>query len=229
MLRAGLTGGLGSGKTTVAAIFRSLGAHILEADAIGRELMQPGQPVYDAIVAHFGPAVIQPSRELNRKALAELAFRHNRLAELNHLVHPAVIAEQERRAKAIFAEDPHAIVIVESALIFEAGGKASRETSSEAQRQPTIPNWSKRFDSIILVTAPVELRIARYVERMRQQPNAHSIEEIEADARARIAAQIPDSEKIPLVHYVIENDGHLEKTQQQTKQVFEELKQLAQA
>jgi dephospho-CoA kinase len=221
MLRAGLTGGLGSGKTTVAAIFRSLGAHILEADAIGRELMQPGQPVYGAIVAHFGPEVIQPSRELNRKALAELAFRHNRLAELNHLVHPAVIAEQENRAKTIFAEDPHAIVIVESALIFEA--------SSEAQRQPTVPNWNKRFDRIILVTAPVELRIARYVERMRQQPKAHSVEEIEADARARIAAQIPDSEKIPLVNYVIENDGHLEKTQQQTKQVFEELKQLAQA
>jgi dephospho-CoA kinase len=221
MLRAGLTGGLGSGKTTVAAIFRSLGAHILEADAIGRELMQPGQPVYDAIVAHFGPEVIQPSRELNRKALAQLAFRHNRLAELNHLVHPAVIAEQEKRAKAIFAEDPHAIVIVESALIFEA--------SSEAQRQPTVPNWNKRFDRIILVTAPVEIRIARYIERMRQQPNAPSAKEIEADARARIAAQIPDSEKIPLVHYIIHNDGQLEKTQQQTKQVFEELKQLAQA
>jgi dephospho-CoA kinase len=225
MLRAGLTGGLGSGKTTVAAIFRSLGAHILEADAIGRELMQPGQPVYQAIVKHFGPEVLQPNSQLNRKALAELAFHHNRLSELNHLVHPAVIAEQENRARAIFATDPHAIVIVESALIFEASGKAG----SEAQRQPTVPNWNKRFDRIILVTAPVDLRVARYVERLRQQPNAPSPEEIEADARARIAAQIPDSEKIPLVNYVIQNDGQLEKTQQQTKQVFEELKQLAHA
>ena len=76
MLYAGLTGGLGSGKTTVAAIFCSLGAHVLEADAIGRELMQPGQPVYQAIVEHFGPEIVQPGGELNRKALANLAFHH---------------------------------------------------------------------------------------------------------------------------------------------------------
>lgn len=217
MLYAGLTGGLGSGKTTVAAIFRSLGAHVLEADAIGRELMQPGQPVYQAIVEHFGPEIVQPGGELNRKALANLAFHHNRIAELNRLVHPAVIAEEEAHAKLIFAEDPHAVVLVESALIFEA------------DRQQTAPNWSKRFDRILLVTAPDDRRIARYVERMAQHPNAPSRAELETDAQARIAAQIPDSEKIPLVDYVIHNDGQLEKTRQQTEHIFHELKQLAQA
>ena len=75
MLRVGLTGGLGSGKSTVAAMLRSLGAHVIEADALGRELMEPGQPVYAAIVERFGPQVLGPGGRLSRARLADLAFR----------------------------------------------------------------------------------------------------------------------------------------------------------
>ena len=209
MLRAGLTGGLGSGKSTVAAIFRWLGAHIIEADAIGRELMSPGQMVYREIVAHFGPEVVNPDQTLNRALLANLAFRQNRLAELNRIVHPAVIAEQQRRAERVFAEDPDAVVIVESALIFEADA------------QGTVPGWRQRFDKMILVTAPDEVKIRRYVARIVD--GIRGIADLEADARARMAAQIPDWEKIPFCDYIIHNDGDLEQTQVQVKRIFAEL------
>lgn len=215
MLRAGLTGGLGSGKTTVAAIFRSLGAHVIEADAIGRELMAPGQAVYKAIIEHFGTQVVNGDGTLHRRLLADLAFRHNRLNELNRIVHPPVIAAQQEWAERIFTHDPEAVAIVESALIFEA----------DAQR--TAPGWRQRFDRMILVTAPDELKIARFVERVLEGEDPDTRlrrrAEVEADARARLAVQIPDSEKIPLCDYVIRNDGPLEETRRQTEQVFAEL------
>ena len=82
MLRVGLTGSLGSGKSTVAAMLRELGAHVIEADELGRALMEPGQPVYSSIVEHFGQQVVSPDGQLNRARLAELAFREGRIEEL---------------------------------------------------------------------------------------------------------------------------------------------------
>ena len=209
MLRAGLTGGLGSGKTTVAGIFRSLGADVIEADAVGRELMSPGQTVYREIAEHFGAEVVRADGTLNRAMLADLAFRQNRLQELNRIVHPAVIAAQREWAERVFAEDPNAVVIVESAVIFEADA------------QGTAPGWRERFDRLILVTAPDELKIARYLARMTS--SGAPAKDLEADARARLAAQIPDREKIPLCDYVIRNDGSLAETQKQVERIFSEL------
>ena len=211
MLRAGLTGGLGSGKTTVAEIFRSLGAHVIQADAIGREMMSPGHDVYDEIIRRFGPEVVRADGSLDRRLLAELAFRQNRLAELNQIVHPPVITAQQQWAEEIFAKDPDAVVIVESALIFEA------------DRQGSAPGWRQRFDKILLVTAPIELRVARYVDRLAALPGAPSRAELEADAHRRIAAQIPDEEKIPLADYVIHNHGPLAATRLEVERIFAEL------
>lgn len=211
MLQAGLTGGLGSGKTTVAAIFRSLGAHVIEADAVGRDLMSPGHAVYDEIVERFGAQVVRDDGMLDRRLLADLAFRQNQLAELNRIVHPAVIAAQQQWAEQVFAKHPDAVAIVESALIFEAG------------QQGSAPGWRRRFDKIILVTAPVEQRIARYVDRMARVPGAVSRADLEAEARRRIATQIPDEEKIPLADYVIRNDGPLEDTRREVERIFAEL------
>ena len=215
MLRAGLTGGLGSGKTTVAAIFRSLGAHVIEADTLGRELMSPGHSVYDAIIEHFGKQVVRADGSLNRPLLADLAFRQHRLAELNRIVHPPVIAAQQQWADDLFAKDPDAVAIVESALIFEA------------DQQGSAPGWRQRFDRIILITAPVELRIARYVDRLAQLPAAPPRVQLESDARSRIAAQIPDTEKIPLVDFVIHNNGSLETTRLETARIYAELARLS--
>ena len=211
MLRVGLTGGLGSGKTTVAQLFRSLGVHVIEADAIARDLMAPGQPVFNGIVEHFGPSVVRSDGTLDRRLLADLAFRNNRLAELNQIVHPPVIAAQRQWADAIFAKDPDAVAIVESALIFEA------------DRQGSAPGWSRRFDKIILVTAPVEMRLARYVDRLARLPGAPPRQQLEADARSRVAAQIPDEEKIPLADFVIHNDGSSEELRAQTEHIFAQL------
>jgi len=213
MLRVGLTGGLGSGKTTVADVFRSLGAHVIEADAVGRGLMSPGQAVYREIVEHFGPEIVNADGTLNRRLLADLAFRHNRLVELNHIVHPAVIAAQQEWAELVFVEDPNAVVVVESAVVFEADA------------QGTAPGWRQRFDRVILVTVPDDVKIARYVARMAQ--SARSPQDLEADARARLAAQIPDSMKVPLCDYVIRNDGSLEETRQQVERIFAELAAVA--
>jgi dephospho-CoA kinase len=154
MLRVGLTGSLGSGKTTVAAIFRDHGFHILEADAIAREMMQPGHEVFHRIVEHFGPSVVRPDGSLDRARLAALAFDEGRLSELNRIVHPPVIAEQERRMIEVFARDPHAVVVIESALVFEA------------EAWGTVPNWRLRFDRVILVTAPDDLKIQRFLARI---------------------------------------------------------------
>ncbi len=214
MLRVGLTGGLGSGKSTIAAMFAARGVHRLDADTLGRELMQPGQPVYAAILQHFSalpdaPALLLPNQQLDRAALARYVFSTGRINELSHIVHPPVIAEQERRAQAIFAQDANAIVMVESALIFEA------------DRTGTAPGLPQRFDQILLVTAPEPLRIARTVARMRQEREnllgralyAAEIAAIEEDVLRRLATQIPDEEKIPLCDAVIDNSGPLAQTE----------------
>lgn len=211
MLRAGLTGGLGSGKTTIADIFRSLGAQVIEADAIGRELMSPGHDLYKAIVDLFGSDVVRADGALDRTLLAELAFRQDRLGELNALVHPPVIAAQQKWAEEIFAKDPTGVAIVESALIFEA------------DRQGSAPGWRQRFDRVILVTAPLELRVTRYVDRLAQLPGAPTRAQIELEARRRIAAQIPDSEKIPFVDYVIHNDGLIVETRREIERIYAHL------
>src|SRR5580698_6773093 len=119
MLRVGLTGGLGSGKSTVAGYLRGLGVRVIEADDLGRALMEPGQAVYASIVATFGKDVVDADGWLNRARLAEMAFKGGRLNELNAIVHPAVIEEQRRWMEGVFGVDPAGLAVVESALIFE--------------------------------------------------------------------------------------------------------------
>src|ERR1700693_2056244 len=106
MLRVGLTGGLGSGKSTVAGIFQELGAAVISADQLGRQLMQPGEPVYASVGQTFGQAVVLTDGSLDRKALPELAFQQNQSSALNHIVHPAVVAAEEDWMRGVFAADP---------------------------------------------------------------------------------------------------------------------------
>ena len=200
MLRVGLTGGLGSGKSTVAGYLRELGARVIEADELGRALMEPGQTVFAEIARVFGAGVVGADGKLDRARLAELAFRGGRLNELNAIVHPAVIEAQREWMAGVFAEDPDAVAVVESALIFEV----ERDARLRGESEGVLADWRRRFDRVVLVTAPDEMKIARYVERL--SPGAWN-EAIAADARSRLARQLSDAEKGSRADFVLENTG----------------------
>jgi dephospho-CoA kinase len=236
MLRVGLTGGLGSGKSTAARLFAPLGAHVLQSDAIAREMMEPGQAVYAAIVDHFGNAVVEPDGRLDRAALAKIAFDDGRVEELNAIVHPAVIARQAALSEAIFQKDPRAIVMVESALIFETkygetkfGETKYGETNYGGSQATGRARWHNRFDRVILVTAPEEVKIARFVARSAagEAITAERREKLEAEARLRLAQQIPDEQKSALCDYVLTNGGPLSELEWQVDQLWPILKAAA--
>ncbi|MGA2897874.1 MAG: dephospho-CoA kinase [Acidobacteriaceae bacterium] len=221
MLRVGLTGGLGSGKSTAAQRFAALGAQVFSADAIGRELMQPGEAVYAQIVAHFGAAVVWPDGSLDRSALARIAFTDGRLEELNAIVHPAVIARQVELIDEIAARDANAVAIVESALIFETKyGETKYGGEGDCRR---------RFDRLIFVKASEELKIARFVARAAGSKTLsdEARRALEAEAQRRIARQIDDESKAAKCDFVLTNNGSIEQLQAQVDALWPVLKDAA--
>jgi dephospho-CoA kinase len=207
MLKVGLTGGIAAGKSSVGEMFVALGAHLIQADRISHSLMAPGQPVYNEVVRHFGREILNADGSVNRAKLAELAFgtsaagpqRASRIEELNRIVHPAVIQSQDEWMDAIGEQDPHAVAMVEAALILEAGA-------------------AKRFDRLIVVTCDPEQRAARFAARQKID-----LEAARKEVARRMAAQLPDEEKIKAADFVIDNSGPLEKTREQVSQVWETL------
>jgi dephospho-CoA kinase len=204
MLRVGLTGELGSGKSTVAAMLAARGAVVLSSDDIARELMQPGQPVFAAILEHFGATVLTLDHTLDRKKLATLAFdpTHPRVEEINANIHPAVIAEQAARLATLPAD---AIAVIESALIL------------------TTPfGAANRFDRLIVVTAPEEAKIARFIARTAPgrtlSPKEHSA--LNQDARRRLALQHAPP---PPGSLIIHNDGDLPHLEKQVDKIWQRL------
>ncbi|WP_263358738.1 dephospho-CoA kinase [Acidicapsa ligni] len=216
MLRVGLTGGLGSGKSTVAQYFRELGANVIEADELGRALMEPGQPVFAEIVHVFGEDILAANGHLDRARLAGLAFTGGRLHELNAIVHPAVIAAQVQWMKQVFAQNQAAVAMVESALIFEV----ERDARQRGESESLLTDWRQRFDCVILVTAPDDVKIARFVSRV--SPGGWN-EQTAADARSRLSRQLPDADKIPRADYVIENAGDRSNLQDQVTHIWSDL------
>jgi len=221
MLRVGLTGGLGSGKSTAAQRFAELGAFVFSADEIGREMMQPGEPVYAAIVEHFGEMVLAADGSLDRSALARIAFSEEGnssggLEELNVIVHPAVIARQAELMDDVAARDANAVAIVESALIFETkyGGDGG---------------WHKRFDRLIFIKAPEELRIARFVARAAGGTSLRDQERqaLRDEARRRIARQAETERNAMNCDTVLTNDGSIEQLQAQVDALWPVLRDAA--
>jgi len=219
MLRVGITGGLGSGKSTVAHFLRDLGAEVIESDELGRTLMEPGQPVYTEILRVFGPDVASPDGRLNRGKLAELAFgTGNRLKDLNAIVHPAVIEAQRVWMEAVFARNPAAVAVVVSALIFEV----ERDARASGVKDGVLTDWRRRIDRVVVVTAPDDAKIARYVARVCT--TGISRETAEADARSRLAHQISDAAKAARADYVIENAGDISALRTQVEELWQHLR-----
>jgi dephospho-CoA kinase len=219
MLRVGLTGGLGSGKSTVARMLGELGAEVIESDELGRTVMEPGHPVYDQIVRVFGAGVVGADGRLNRPRLAELAFKGDRVKELNAIVHPAVIEAQSEWMQQVFVRDRAAVAVVVSALIFEV----ERDAQKGGAARVAYADLRERIDRIVLVTASDEDKVARYVRRVCTCGMGE--EKAEADARARLAHQVPDRDKVARADYVIENSGHVESLQSQVERLWPRLKQ----
>lgn len=209
MLKVGLTGGIASGKSVVGEMFAALGARTVQADAIAHQLLQPGEAVYDEIVRHFGCEILNPDGTVNRPRLAEAAFgspnRNTglRVEELNRIVHPAVIRRQEQWMDEVGLQDPRAIAIVEAALIVEAGA-------------------GRRFDRLVVVTCRPEQRIQRWARRQGITEDVARLE-----VTRRMAAQLPDEEKIKLADFVIDNSGSLDATRRQVEDVYIRLKEAA--
>jgi dephospho-CoA kinase len=203
MLKVGLTGGIATGKSLVGGMFAELGAHIIDADKIGHELMTPGEPVYDEITKRFGTEILNPDKTVNRGKLAELAFdqRRPRIYELNSLLHPGIIKRYEKRMEEIAAREPNAIVMLEAALLLEAGLR-------------------KRFDRIIVVSCKPQQRIERWENR--QHVDAESARR---EVTRRMMAQAPQEAKIQAADFVIDNSGSVEDTRKQVEKVFAQLKQ----
>ena len=204
MLKVGLTGGIASGKSVVGEMLVALGAHLVEADRIAHDLMVPGQPVYNEVVRHFGGGILNPDLSVNRAKLAEAAFGSpaspSRVQELNRIVHPAVIRSQEEWMEEMGRQDPHAVAIVEAALIVEAGA-------------------AKRFDRLIVVTCSDEQRIARFAARQKLDLKA-----ARKEVARRMAAQLSDAAKIKAADYGIDNSGTLDQTRQPLRQLWEKLR-----
>ncbi len=217
MLRVGLTGGLGSGKSTVARYLRELGAQVIEADELGRKLMEPGQQVYGDIVRTFGPEVVGEDGRLNRARLADLAFKGNRLQDLNAIVHPAAIAAQRTWMDEVFKVDPAAVAVVESALIFEV----ERDARVRGETETVLADWRRRIDRIVVVAASDEIKIARYAARIGKDEAGR--EAAAADAQVRLAHQIPDAEKAARADYVLENRGDLASLHTQVEALWQRL------
>jgi dephospho-CoA kinase len=194
-------------------------------------MMEPGQEVYAKIVSTFGPEVVAADGRLIRARLAELAFSGGRLNELNAIVHPAVIAAQRRWMDTVFARDPAAVAVVESALIFEVerdararGEKESVLAGAPGDRSSSpglLANW-RRIDRVVLVTAPDEVKVARYAARIA--PTGAGLAAAEADARLRLSHQIPDGEKAPLADYLLDNTGDEASLRKQVEALWKKLK-----
>ena len=218
MLRVGLTGGVGSGKSQVANMLQDMGARVSRSDEVGRALMQPGQAVMQAIAVHFGPSVLNVSGALDRVKLAHVAFTEGRLEELNALVHPAVIAEQARWMDAVAAEDPEAVAVVESALIFET-------KHGEPGREQDAAPWRTRFDCIVLFTAHPALRLVRYIARVAEaEPDANT-EKAATDFDRRAQAQWSDERKAAMADVVLRNDSSMDDLRVKVEGLYATLRQ----
>jgi dephospho-CoA kinase len=191
VLLVALTGGIGSGKSTVADLFAARGATVVDADAVARRVVEPGQPALAALADRFGPSIIRADHTLDRPVLADLAFADDDSRRaLEAITHPAIVAEMDRR---IAACPDDAVVVVEIQLLVETWEQRVRQ-----------------YDAVVVVEAPREVRIARLVGRGMSRD----------DAERRMATQASDEQRRTIATCVIDNDGDLAALAAQVDEVW---------
>jgi dephospho-CoA kinase len=203
MIRVGLTGGIGCGKSTVAAMMTKLGCHVIDADRIAHESLEPGGPGYEEIVHEFGREILAPDGRVDRARLAGVVFANpQRLAKLNSILHPRVLSRIQGELARIEQADSQSVAVVEAALLIESG----------------YHQWLDRL--VLLSCTPKQqierLTIPRFGRKM-------SLE----DAQRRIAAQMTLKEKRKVAHDEIDCSGTLEHTQEQVVALVGELRKSA--
>jgi len=200
MILIGLTGGVATGKSTVAKMFKQCGAVVIDADQLARDVVKPGKPAWREIVTLFGKTVLNQDRSLNRQALGSIVFRNRtKRRQLERIIHPRVAREQQRLVRRVAKRKPHAVVIYEVPLLFEAG-------------------VDKRVDKIIVVTADRETQIVRLTKR-----NSLS----RAEALRRIRSQMPLAKKIQQTDHVLNGTLPRPSLRKQVGQLFKSLRLLA--
>ena len=200
MILVGLTGGIATGKSTVAGMFQRCGAVVIDADMLAREAVRPGKPAWREIVQTFGKTILNPDRTLNRQALGAKVFSHPaRLRRLERMIHPRVAREQRRLTRQAAQKDPKAVVIYDVPLLFEAGIDA-------------------RVDTIIVVTADRETQIARLKKRNRLS---------RAEALRRIKSQMPLADKRRRADYTLSGTCPFPQLKKQVRLLYQSLRALA--
>lgn len=199
MLKVGLTGSIGVGKSFVSSVLAELGCRVLDADKTAREVVAAGSPGLRAVVEAFGSEVLQPDGTLDRAQLGAIVFAdETKRLLLNSTLHPFIIAAQDEQLSDWEIEDARGIAVVDAALMVESGGY-------------------KRFDKLIVVHCSPGVQLERLMLR-----NAISRDE----AARRIAAQMPQEEKILYADFLIDTSNGFEDTRQQTRKVYEKLREL---
>ncbi|MBI5197855.1 MAG: dephospho-CoA kinase [Nitrospirae bacterium] len=199
MLLVGLTGGIATGKSLVSEMFRSLGAHIIDADLLSRDLVKPGSPALTRIVGEFGPEVLSEDGRLNRHLLAEMIFHDPGKREaLNAILHPRIFEEEERRRKEIAAKDPRAIIIFDAALLIETGAH-------------------ELMDCVILIYVNEKNQVARLMERDHLTKEA---------ALKRIRAQMPMKEKRKHADYILDTSHSFQEVEKQVERIYRDLREI---
>ena len=200
MVIVGLTGGIGSGKSTVAGMFKDEGAYVVDFDYLARVVVEPDKPAWRDIVDYFGPEILSPDRTLNRSALAEIVFSDGDSRKaLEGFTHPRIFEESDVLVNAIKRKDPFSVVIIDFPLLFEL-------------------ELNKKFDRVILAYVPRGVQLKRIIER-----DGLAREE----AEKRLNSQVSIEEKRSLSDYIIDSEGDLNDTRNQVKKVIHELRELA--
>jgi len=196
MVIVGLTGSVGTGKSTVANLFKELGAYVIDWDELAREVTRPHLKAWKEIVEYFGKGILDEDLTINRQKLADIVFSDKeKVAKLNQIVHPEVFKEDERITDEIKSLDPDALIIKGIPLLFEL----------------TRPVY---VDKIVVVSASEQTQLRRLEEKGITRE----------DARNRIKSQLPLEEKIKSADFVINNDGPLEETKKQVEEIYSSLR-----